>query len=674
MNILRRIVQAVVLPKEITSFEEGYLRRTNRIALVFFALHIPVMVLLAACNGTNPLLALALTSAVVAGPALAVFTFRNPRAISMIHGVAAMFVGGLLVHFGQGPVQIEMHFYFFALLAMLAVFGNPMVILVAAVTVALHHLVLWFALPKSVFNYAAPVWVVAVHAGFVVLESIAGCFIARSFFDNVIGLEKIVRARTSELHGRNRDMRTLLDNVEQGFVTIDREGLPSAERSAALDRWIGEPRAGESLFELLRRSNSDFGELSAVSFTQVTDGVMPAEVMLEQMPHALVIKDSQFHVAYQPITDGDSEAPSHFLVVVSDVTERFNKERAERERAETMALCERLVSDRNAVNDFFDETGELIDAVTAQETTTQATHRMLHTIKGNSAIFGLASLSETCHDLESRIADGALVPEDLVGLREQWTNIRQKAERWLGARGRVIELDVGQQDLLEQAIRSKAPWPTLLAMVNALKLESTDRRLEHFGEQALRIAGRLDKNLDIKLDSGCLRVDPKRWAPFWSAFVHAVRNAVDHGIESPDERAATGKKPHGSIELATRLREDDFVISITDDGRGVDWARVKTRALKLGLPTDGENALRDALFCDGVSTADRITDLSGRGLGMGALREATQSLGGTVEVTTSPGAGTKLSMVFPKRAMSAEVTSMSVRPASHEICQSEQVQ
>ena len=66
-----------------------------------------------------------------------------------------------LVHVGQGPVQIEMHFYFFALLAMLAVYGNPLVILVAAVTVALHHLVLWALLPASVFNYDAPIWVVA---------------------------------------------------------------------------------------------------------------------------------------------------------------------------------------------------------------------------------------------------------------------------------------------------------------------------------------------------------------------------------------------------------------------------------------------------------------------------------------------------------------------------------
>src|SRR4029453_6189479 len=116
-------------------------------------------------------------------------SFDNPRSVSLVCGFAAMLMGGLLVNFGQGPVQIEMHFYFFALLAMLVLYGDPVVIDVAAVTVAAHHLLVLIYLPASVFNYAAPWWVVAVHAGFVVLESLATVYIARSFFDNVIGLE-----------------------------------------------------------------------------------------------------------------------------------------------------------------------------------------------------------------------------------------------------------------------------------------------------------------------------------------------------------------------------------------------------------------------------------------------------------------------------------------------------
>src|SRR5262249_17283367 len=141
------------------------------------------------------------------GPTLAYFFFQNPRSLSVTFGFTAMAMGGLLVHFGQGPMQIEMHFYFFTLLALLSIFGNPLVIILPAVTVAAHHGLLYFLLPRSVFNYDASLWAVVVHAAFVVLESFAACFMARSFFDNVIGLERIVGERTRELDAVNRDMR-----------------------------------------------------------------------------------------------------------------------------------------------------------------------------------------------------------------------------------------------------------------------------------------------------------------------------------------------------------------------------------------------------------------------------------------------------------------------------------
>ena len=119
-NVVRRLARYLILPEELSAFEASYLRHMNRVGLIFFALHIPVMVVIGWLNGTGPWLALALSAAVVAGPAMAYVSLPNPRTVSLTYGVAAMFMGGVLVHVGQGPMQIEMHFYFFALLAMLA--------------------------------------------------------------------------------------------------------------------------------------------------------------------------------------------------------------------------------------------------------------------------------------------------------------------------------------------------------------------------------------------------------------------------------------------------------------------------------------------------------------------------------------------------------------------------
>ncbi len=654
---MSKLVTYLVLPKEISTFEATYLRRLNRIGLIFFLIHVPAIVLLAWANATRPWLALVLSSAVVLGPALAYVTFDNPRAVSVTYGVAAMCMGGVLVHVGQGPVQIEMHFYFFALLAMLAVFGNPLVILAAALTVALHHLALWFFLPASVFNYDAPVWVVAVHAAFVVLESVAGCFIARSFFDNVIGLEKIVQLRTAELDGRNRDMRLVLDHVDQGLLTLDRKGVPSPERSRIFDRWFGSSEEpGESLFEVFERASPPFAEQSRVNWGEVTAGIMPLGLTLEQMPRTLLVEGRQYAVEYLPIGPGD--APERFLVVVTDVTADANRERAEQDRREMMELFERVLSDRTAVDAFFEEGSALAEAITgAQTMPLPVLQRMLHTLKGNSAIFGLQALSKVCHDLESWIAEENKLPtpEAVAPLRAHWQNLVSRTERLLGMRRRVLEVDEADHAVLEESVRKGMSAPALLPMVHALKLEPTQRRLEHFGEQALRIASRLEKEVKVQVDGQGLRIDPKHWGTFWNAFIHAMRNAVDHGLEATSDRVAQGKPALGNIILRTSVRGDRFVVEIVDDGRGINWAELARKAAALGLPATTDADLRNALFRDGVSTAEYVTDLSGRGLGMGAIRSATAALGGVIEVETQPHTGTTLRMVFPKDAMTPEL-------------------
>ena len=190
------------LPAEITPFERAHLARTHSVAWWFFVAHVPVLTLIAAFNGTQPLLIAALSGLTLLGPVLAKRAITNPRHMSAVYGITAMAMGAILVTAGRGPMTIEMHFYFFVLLALLSVFGDPMAVITAAVTVALHHLALWALYPQAIFNYDAPVWAVLVHALFVVLESVGAVYVARSFFDNVIGLDRIVQARTAALASR----------------------------------------------------------------------------------------------------------------------------------------------------------------------------------------------------------------------------------------------------------------------------------------------------------------------------------------------------------------------------------------------------------------------------------------------------------------------------------------
>lgn len=333
----------LLLPAKITEFERAHVQRVNRIALLFFAAHIPVFALIAFLNQTGPGLATALTFGIWLGPLVAHKTIENPRHVAVIYGITAMAMGGMLVHVGQGPLQIEMHFYFFALIAMLSVYGNPAVIYVATVTVALHHLLVWIWLPRSVFNYDASIWVVAVHAAFVVLEAVAAAFIARSFFDNVIGLEQIVAARS-------KDIQLILDNVGQGFLTLDRSGLMAREHSRPVVDWFGRFDPGVPLADYLGRHDQGFGDGYRKAWQGVEQGVMPLDAAVARLPTRMRLGERHMELSYKPVLD-ESTGTHKFVVVISDITTRVERERLETEQKETAMLVNHMIAGNESLLD-----------------------------------------------------------------------------------------------------------------------------------------------------------------------------------------------------------------------------------------------------------------------------------------------------------------------------------
>jgi two-component system chemotaxis sensor kinase CheA len=651
--MMQKLVNYLALPGEVSPYERSYLARMNRIGLWFFALHIPALTVLAFFNDQKPLLALVLTSLLVLGPILAMRSLQNPRAVSLVYGFTSMLMGGLLVHFGQGPVQIEMHFYFFALLAMLAVYANPMAIVVAAVTVALHHLALWMYLPKSVFNYAAPLWVVLVHAGFVVAESVATCFIARSFFDNVIGLDKIVQARTRQLDARNSDMRLVLDHVNQGFFTVDRGMAMSSEQSRVLGDWFGLAEPNMLFSAYLDRAAPGFAERFNMAWDALIEDVLPLALTLDQLPKRVDVGLKHFGLEYTPIMENGALAKA--LVMISDITADVERERLEAEQRDVLSILRRVATDRLGVVEFFAEANDLMAIVGDPKVVDPVTlKRVIHTLKGNAMIFGVQSIAEPCHALESKLDEGeALSLDERTQLGREWARLCVGVEQLLGTQEkRRLEINDEQYDSIMHAVLRGEPRDQVAAMITEWKLEPMTTRLHRVAEHAQGIAKRLNRgNLSVEIEDNGVRLDPKAWAPFWSAFVHAVRNAIDHGIEPSDRRSALGKPAGGQLKLHTRIDADAFVVAIEDDGRGIDWEAVARKAESHGLPYGTTADLTEALFADGLSTKSEVTAYSGRGVGLGVLRAACKERGGELRIHTQPGQGTRMEFRFPLALM-----------------------
>lgn len=634
------------LPREISAFERSYLRRMNRIALIFFYMHVPAFIGVAALAHTSMLQAAILTPLVLIGPTAVYFWLRNPRALAVAYGFTAMVMGGLLVHFGQGPMQIEMHFYFFVLIALLAVFGNPAAIMTAAVTVALHHLTVWLLLPSSVFNYEASAWAVVVHAAFVVLESIAAIFVARSFFDNVIGLEKIVAVRTSELDQSNRDMALVLDNVGEGLLTMSPDGVMAGGRSAILRTWFGEPPASGKFVDYAATVDPKFAARFELGWREVFSGVTHVELAFEKLPKRIEAGNRQLMLDYRAI--GDSNVPDAVLVVVSDITGELEREHAEAERRELVAMFERVSINRNGFVTFCREADELIRSL-VDDVPRGDFQRQLHALRTNAAVFGIDSVATLCQALEAQLAEhpGSPATQGRRALVEAWRQFNSRLESLLGRRDlRRLEINSDDVQRVLAALRENKPTADVLHTVSWWRLEPVSRRFERVAEQANRLARQMGKPVKLEIYDKGIRLDPQRWAPFWSAFVHAVHNAIDHGIEERAERQRSGKPETATVMLRAQVEDTVLAIEVRDDGRGIDWDRVRARARALGMPSETRDELVEALFTDGVTTKDTSVEPA-RGIGLAALRAAARTEGGRVSIVSRPQRGTLLRFEFP---------------------------
>jgi two-component system chemotaxis sensor kinase CheA len=152
---------------------------------------------------------------------------------------------------------------------------------------------------------------------------------------------------------------------------------------------------------------------------------------------------------------------------------------------------------------------------------------------------------------------------------------------------------------------------------------------------------------EVSLEPNGVRLYAASFAEFWAAFNHAIRNAIDHGIESPEDRLAAGKPAAGRLRLSTRVEEGALIVEIADDGRGVAWDLVREKARVAGLPHATRQDVLEALFLDGFTTKGEVSEFSGRGIGMGAVRAACKKMGGEVQVMSEPGAGLCLRFCWP---------------------------
>jgi two-component system chemotaxis sensor kinase CheA len=241
--------------------------------------------------------------------------------------------------------------------------------------------------------------------------------------------------------------------------------------------------------------------------------------------------------------------------------------------------------------------------------------------------------------------------------------VRVPAERLDGMMDRVGELVIAQSRLkqiagasndialravAEEIERLAAEMRDTMMIVRMVPIQQLFGRFRRLVHDLERDTG---KRIEMTTEGESTELDKTVIERLADPLIHLIRNAADHGLESPAQRAAAGKSEAGRIHLAARQSGAEVVITITDDGRGVDRDRVRAKAEENGLIVPGQ-ALSDAellqlIFAPGFSTAAAITNLSGRGVGMDVVKKTIEGLRGSLDITSTSGEGSVIALRIP---------------------------
>ncbi len=221
-------------------------------------------------------------------------------------------------------------------------------------------------------------------------------------------------------------------------------------------------------------------------------------------------------------------------------------------------------------------------------------------------------------------------------------------------RGRLVQLtrpveDPPLQDAMDQASRLIGELQDEIMLSRMVPVWQVFDRFPRLVRDSARSSG---KEVELMVEGKEIELDRSMLDEIGDPVMHLLRNAIDHGIETPADRTRAGKPPSGRLTLTASREKSSVVVRVTDDGRGIDRTRVLDKAIGLGLVDGGKTELTDEELIrligrPGFSTAERVTDLSGRGVGIDVVYTRVRSLGGSVEIKTAAGAGTTVTMRLP---------------------------
>ncbi len=478
-------------------------------------------------------------------------------------------------------------------------------------------------------------------------------------------LEKMVEDRTAEIRGLNQKLKALLDSLDQGFLIFDENGLCWEITSKACETVLETSPAGKKIWDVLKLPENEVRGFSRWLTTLFSE-LLPFEDLSclgpAQFPHS---QGQQVKLDYYPIRNAENRIQG-VVLVATDITSLIRaQEEAEKEKAHAGFIL-KMFKQKKSFLSFFEESQKLmseLNRVTLSPPSSwdrDVLFRILHTIKGGAASFSVRDVAHYAHELESVIQNWDQFNESkwdqfMENLQLCFTQLSHDVQNLLGKSPthQIPVVEIAKPELV-QILSIMGAWSKTRDWAEQLTAhyltEPLTQSFESYDYLIQQTATSLNKKVKpLHFINPEFRWNFELYQSFASTLVHVFRNAVDHGLESPEERMAAGKSEQGEISIYAQRNQNEIEIRIADDGKGIPIEKIKARRSEKGLQNENlsDQQILMTVFEPQFSTRTEVTDISGRGVGLDAVKTELEKMGGSVQIESIINRGTTFIFKLP---------------------------
>lgn len=492
-------------------------------------------------------------------------------------------------------------------------------------------------------------------------------------------LEKRVELRTIELSKKTQKISDLFDNAKQGFLSFDDELIIDDEYSVVCEKLLGKDISGRKVSDLLYTKVAHKKEFFEQTIKDVfeEENEIVQESFIELLPKELILNRRALSIEYKKLND------EKMMIILTNITSQKKLEKRIENEQKLLKMIVTIISDSSQfyelINDYkeFDEFKLRIFELNNNPIfNLNETYREIHTFKG---MFGQLFMSKTVknlHEFETQITeylkDETFTNEDLKEvlvevdflsfLNDDLEVIKSILGESFIEEESIIKIDEEKIIKLEGKIKEYCKlnsehaydFEDILFETQKLRSRTLYQSLKLYPRLCIDLADKLGKQINpFEILGNRNIILPPNFKAFIKSLIHVFRNLIDHGIEDVNTRIDLEKDEKGTINCNFKVDEDTLIIEISDDGKGIDREKIKQKVLEEGLMSEdmfdnmNDDRVFGLIFYESFSTKEKISEVSGRGIGMSVVKNELVKIKGMVEVKSVVNEGTTFIFKLP---------------------------